>query len=153
MAPHSHVRDQTWWRTPWIKEAESEIFGKTQVMEETIPEMDEENLEVSGVDLSIDLWDVTSPSSMHADVDEEDDGDDLSFIGHETRHVMTEVLNDALSVEPGCRVDPMMTHEGNKIYKASLVNLLIAQCYLIPKLNMRLPGEGKPTPENSIGNK
>ncbi|KAL3688152.1 hypothetical protein R1sor_014461 [Riccia sorocarpa] len=125
MAPHSHVRDQTWWRTPWVKEKESEIFGKTQIMEETIQEMDEENLEDSGVDLSTDLWDITSPSNMHADVDEEDVGDDLSFIGHETQHVMTEVLNNALSGEPECHVDPMVTHEGNRIYKASLVSLLV----------------------------
>ncbi|KAL3696452.1 hypothetical protein R1sor_010528 [Riccia sorocarpa] len=97
MAPHNHVRDQTWWKTPWVKEKESEIFGKIQAMEETILEMDEENLEDSGVDLSTDLWDVISSSNMHADVDEEDVGDDLSFIGHETRHVMTEVLNNILS--------------------------------------------------------
>ncbi|KAL3685474.1 hypothetical protein R1sor_003496 [Riccia sorocarpa] len=108
MAPHSHVRDQTWWKTPWVKEKESEIFGKIQAMEETILEMDEENLEDSGVDLSTDLWDVTSPSNMHADVDEEDIGDDLSFIGHETRHVMTGVLNNALSGEPKCQVVPKM---------------------------------------------
>ncbi|KAL3685001.1 hypothetical protein R1sor_003023 [Riccia sorocarpa] len=51
-----------------------------------------------------------------------DDGvDDLSFVGHETRHVMTEVLNDVFSAESSSKVNPMVTHEGHEIYKVSLL--------------------------------
>ncbi|KAL3681242.1 hypothetical protein R1sor_024198 [Riccia sorocarpa] len=90
MTPHNRVRDQTWWKTPWVKEKELQMFGKSQPNEDT-----EEELE---------------------DIFCEDGR-------HETRHVMTEVLNEVLLIESTSKVDPMVSHEGHPVYKASLATV------------------------------
>ncbi|KAL3689330.1 hypothetical protein R1sor_015639 [Riccia sorocarpa] len=126
MAPHSHVRDQVWWRTPWVKEKECGIFGKNLPMEENIPELDEESLEDTNESLLSDLWDIATPTTIEEDVNNDDEADDLSFLGHETQHVMTEVLSEVLASESGCKVEPMVSHEDHQIYKASLVSLLVS---------------------------
>ncbi|KAL3677020.1 hypothetical protein R1sor_026968 [Riccia sorocarpa] len=110
MAPHNHVRDQTWFRTPWVKEKELGMFGKAQTNEETEPEL--EGVYIGG-SLSPDLWDVTIPADVLEGQLDEDGADDLSFIGHETRHVMTEVLNEVLSTESTSKIDPMVSHDGH----------------------------------------
>ncbi|KAL3693735.1 hypothetical protein R1sor_007386 [Riccia sorocarpa] len=125
MAPHNRVRDQTWWRTPWVKEEELQMFGKSQPNEDHEEELEEAFLEDGSASLSFDLWDVTTLGGVREGVSGEDEEDDLPFVGHETRHVMTEVLNEVLSTESTSKVDPMMSHEGHPVYKASLVSLLV----------------------------
>ncbi|KAL3681020.1 hypothetical protein R1sor_023976 [Riccia sorocarpa] len=135
MAPHARVKDQTWWKTPWVKERVHKIFGKAcgigkaRGMEEPEPDTDEsdpemefEDVEDGNTGLSDDLWEVTTPVT----VQEDDDGiDDLALLGHETRHVMADVLNEVLAEPSTCKVDPMVSHEGHQMYKASLVSLLV----------------------------
>ncbi|KAL3678663.1 hypothetical protein R1sor_021619 [Riccia sorocarpa] len=125
MAPHNRVRDQTWWKTPWVKEKELQMFGKSQPNEDTEEDLEDRFGEDGSGSLSSDLWDVTTPVGDHVGLSGEDAEDDLPFVGHETRHVMTEVLNEVLSTEPTSKVDPMVSHEGHPVYKASLVSLLV----------------------------
>ncbi|KAL3685965.1 hypothetical protein R1sor_003987 [Riccia sorocarpa] len=125
MAPHNRVRDQTWWRTPWVKEEELQMFGKSQPNENHEEELEEAFFEDGSASLSFDLWDVTTPRGVREGVSGEDAEDDLPFVGHETRHVMTEVLNEVLSTVSTSKVDPMVSHEGHLVYKASLVSLLV----------------------------
>ncbi|KAL3693162.1 hypothetical protein R1sor_006813 [Riccia sorocarpa] len=97
MALHNRVRDQTWWKTPWVKEKELQMFGKSQTNEDTEEELDDIFCEDGSGSLSSDLWDVTTPGGDHVGLSSEDAEDDLPFVGHETQHVMTEVLNEVVS--------------------------------------------------------
>ncbi|KAL3680514.1 hypothetical protein R1sor_023470 [Riccia sorocarpa] len=122
MAPHSRVRDQQWWNAPWVIECEYKTEGTVLCLDDV-----ERNASSEGEfeDSSFcDLWDTPSlPSGGDDDIG--DDIDDLSVVGHETRQVMTEMFNDALSEKSLTKVDPMVSLEGHMIYKATLVSQLV----------------------------
>ncbi|KAL3695728.1 hypothetical protein R1sor_009804 [Riccia sorocarpa] len=124
MALHNRVSDQTWWKTPWVKEKELQMFGKSQPNEDTEEELEDIFCEDGSGSLSSDLWDVTTPGGDHVGLSGEDAEDDLPFVCHETRHDMTEVLNEVLSTESTSKVDPMVSHEGHPVYK-SFINEFI----------------------------
>ncbi|KAL3691845.1 hypothetical protein R1sor_005496 [Riccia sorocarpa] len=85
-----------------------------------MPEVKEDNLEDDGASPFTDLWEVATPPNVLEDHADDDGVDDLSVVGDEMCHVMTEVLNDVLSTESSSKVNPMVTHESHEIYKASL---------------------------------
>ncbi|KAL3679398.1 hypothetical protein R1sor_022354 [Riccia sorocarpa] len=108
-----HVKQETIW---------SKLHPRPVDHEE---ELEEAFFENGSASLSSDLWDVITLRGVREGVFGEDAEDDLPFVGHETRHVMTEVLNEVLSTESTSKVDPMVSHEGHPVYKASLVSLLV----------------------------
>ncbi|KAL3679608.1 hypothetical protein R1sor_022564 [Riccia sorocarpa] len=96
------------------------MFGKSQPNEDPEEELEELFCEDSSASLFPDLWDVTTPGGVRDGLFGEDAEDDLPFVGHETRHVMTEVLNEVLSTKSSSKVEPMVSHEGHQVYEASL---------------------------------
>ncbi|KAL3677821.1 hypothetical protein R1sor_020777 [Riccia sorocarpa] len=101
-------------------------LGGKHVKQDTIwKELEDTFFEDGSASLSSDLWNVTTPGGVRDGLSGEDAEDDLPFVGHETRHVMTEVLNEVLLTESNSKADPMVSHEGHPVYKASLVSLLV----------------------------
>ncbi|KAL3680804.1 hypothetical protein R1sor_023760 [Riccia sorocarpa] len=74
-----------------------------------------------------DLWDLAFPVQLEgSDSEQEDDVDDLTILGHETRHVMSEVLQQISSEDQEVKkYDPMVVYDGHAIYKATLVSQLV----------------------------
>ncbi|KAL3676716.1 hypothetical protein R1sor_026664 [Riccia sorocarpa] len=94
MAPHTGVRDQTWWKAPWASEKDLGVFAKAN-------------------------------DAGGSDSEEDDGADDLAVIGHEARHVMSEVLQQVCSEEEVTKFDPLVAYDGHSIYKATLVSQLV----------------------------
>ncbi|KAL3685298.1 hypothetical protein R1sor_003320 [Riccia sorocarpa] len=130
MAPHPGVRDQVWWRTPWKVEAELKLFRLTSTR---VDEPEDEEGQMVGVtegEPECNSWDMSLAREVpdpDPEEDDEDDGvDDLSIVGHETRHVLAEVLQQVHSDGASVRkYDPMVEYEGHTIYKATLVSQLL----------------------------
>ncbi|KAL3681170.1 hypothetical protein R1sor_024126 [Riccia sorocarpa] len=127
-----HVKQDTIWsmlhpRPPGQYEPDLASFTNLETDSEVVDALKTglREAQYSGGSLSPDLWDVTTPTDVPEGQSDEDRADDLSFIGHKTRHVMTEVLNEVLSTESASKIDPMVSHEGHQVYKASLVSLLV----------------------------
>ncbi|KAL3685466.1 hypothetical protein R1sor_003488 [Riccia sorocarpa] len=100
MAPHTGVRNQIWWKTPWVSEMELGLFQRGS---EVAPDpMDNEGEgfedELANSNTVGDLWDLAFPIQLEGSDSEQEDGvDDLTILGHETRHVMSEVLQQISS--------------------------------------------------------
>ncbi|KAL3693255.1 hypothetical protein R1sor_006906 [Riccia sorocarpa] len=130
MAPHTGVRDQVWWRTPWKVEAELKLFRSTSTR---VDEPEDEEGQMVGVtegEPECNSWDMSLarevPDPDPEEDDEDDSVDDLSIVGHETRHVLAEVLQQVHSDGASVRkYDPMVEYEGHTIYKATLVSQLL----------------------------
>ncbi|KAL3680822.1 hypothetical protein R1sor_023778 [Riccia sorocarpa] len=128
MAPHTGVRDQAWWKTPWKVETNLKLFGAglNRVDDPTdcnvdITDAPEPNCPSWDMPLSMDVFDEDS------ELDDQGDGvDDATIVGHETRHIMAEVLQqvqcEGASVS---KYDPMVAYDGHSIYKATLVSQLL----------------------------
>ncbi|KAL3699442.1 hypothetical protein R1sor_017464 [Riccia sorocarpa] len=98
MAPHTGIRNQVWWKTPWVSEMELGLFQRGSEV---------------------------APDPM--DNEEQEDGvDDLTLLGNETRHVMSEVLQQISSEDQEVKkYDSMVVYDGHAIYKATLVSQLV----------------------------
>ncbi|KAL3687374.1 hypothetical protein R1sor_013683 [Riccia sorocarpa] len=130
MAPHTGVRNQVWWKTPWITERELGLFERSvEVSPESLEsERDDGEAELADLNTIGDLWDLTSQVSYEGPESElEDDGaDDLAVAGHETKHIMSEVFHELCSDEQEVMMfDPMVSYDGHSIYKATLVSQLV----------------------------
>ncbi|KAL3702081.1 hypothetical protein R1sor_020103 [Riccia sorocarpa] len=130
MAPHPGVRDQAWWKTPWQVEADLKVFGSSSTVENEASDSDGEIVEATDREPECSSWDMFLQSEVpdpDPEVDDGDDGaDDLSVVGHETRHVMAEVLQQVQAEGASVRkYDPMVVYEGHNIYKATLVSQLL----------------------------
>ncbi|KAL3677806.1 hypothetical protein R1sor_020762 [Riccia sorocarpa] len=130
MAPHTGVRNQVWWKTPWITERELGLFERSmEVSPESLEsERDDGEAELADLNTIGDLWDLISQVPCEGPKSElEDDGaDDLAVAGHETRHIMSEVFHELCSDEQEVKMfDPMVSYDGHSIYKATLVSQLV----------------------------
>ncbi|KAL3678512.1 hypothetical protein R1sor_021468 [Riccia sorocarpa] len=132
MAPHTGVRDQTWWKAPWANEKDLGVFAKANDVStcpaDTARDTEAEEYDGGIADLNTigDLWDLASPLQAGGSDSEEDDGaDDLAVVGHEARHVMSEVLQQVCSDEEVTKFDPLVIYDGHSIYKATLVSQLV----------------------------
>ncbi|KAL3701571.1 hypothetical protein R1sor_019593 [Riccia sorocarpa] len=129
MAPHTGVRNQAWWKTPWIIGKELRLFERG--LDTSPVHVDTESDEVGGddADLSgpVDLWDLSTDVQAQGSDDAEDDGaDDLAVVGHETSHVLAEVFDQICSEEEEVKkFDPIVLFYGHSIYKATLVSQLV----------------------------
>ncbi|KAL3693934.1 hypothetical protein R1sor_007585 [Riccia sorocarpa] len=73
-----------------------------------------------------DLWDLAFPVQLEGSDSEQEDGVDDLTLGHETRHVMSEVLQQISSEDQDVKkYDPMVVYDGHAIYKATLVSQLV----------------------------
>ncbi|KAL3684531.1 hypothetical protein R1sor_002553 [Riccia sorocarpa] len=128
MAPHTGVRDQTWWKAPWASEKDLGVFAKANDVS-TCPadtKAEEYDGEIADPNTTGDLWDLASPlQAGGSDSEEEDGANDLAVVGHEARHVMSEVLQQVCSEEEVTKFDPLVAYDGHSIYKATLVSQLI----------------------------
>ncbi|KAL3687178.1 hypothetical protein R1sor_013487 [Riccia sorocarpa] len=130
MAPHTWVRNQVWWKTPWVTERELGLFERSiEVSPEALEsELDEGEAELADLNTTGGLWDLTSPVLSEGPESElEDDGvDDLAVAGHETRHIMSEVFHELCSDEQQVKkFNPMVSYDGHSIYKTTLVSQLV----------------------------
>ncbi|KAL3682655.1 hypothetical protein R1sor_000677 [Riccia sorocarpa] len=129
MASRAGVTNQAWWRTPWTVEEDLGLFDKASEVAAEHMDTEAEELEGEIVNLEApgDLWALTTPVHHEGSESEQEDGaDDLAVIGHETRHVMSEVLQQvSLEEEHVKKYDPMVVYDGHSIYKATLVIQLV----------------------------
>ncbi|KAL3695521.1 hypothetical protein R1sor_009597 [Riccia sorocarpa] len=130
MAPHHGVRDQAWWKTPWQVEADLKVFGSSSTVENEASDSDGEIVEATDREPECSSWDMSLQREVpdpDPEVDDGDDGaDDLSVVGHETRHVLAEVLQQVQAEGASVsKYDPMVVYEGHSIYKATLVSQLL----------------------------
>ncbi|KAL3681471.1 hypothetical protein R1sor_024427 [Riccia sorocarpa] len=121
---HSHVKQQTIWET------ELEFLGRIIERNAALPDVDEETGDEAERADECSVWDMSLTrgiSEEGPDNEEDDDGvDDLSIIGHETRHVLADVLQQVHSEGASVnKYDPMVVYEGHSIYKATLVSQLL----------------------------
>ncbi|KAL3676290.1 hypothetical protein R1sor_026238 [Riccia sorocarpa] len=111
------VRNRTWWKTPWVCEKEMGVFDKAaevaiDPMDVEVQDTDQEMENLHGTD---DLWDLAVPQQPGgSDSEHEDGADDCEVVGHEARHVMSEVLQEISSEgEQVKKFDPMVVYDGH----------------------------------------
>ncbi|KAL3691055.1 hypothetical protein R1sor_004706 [Riccia sorocarpa] len=125
MAPHTGVRNQVWWKTPWVTEMELGLFQRGSKVAPDPVDNEGEGFEgeLPNSNAVGDLWDLAFPVQREGSDSEQEDGvDDLTILGHETRHVMSEVLQQISSEDQEVKkYDPMVVYDGHAIYKATLV--------------------------------
>ncbi|KAL3696514.1 hypothetical protein R1sor_010590 [Riccia sorocarpa] len=125
MASRTGVRDQTWWKTPWVSEKEMRLFERGSEMARDPAHVDLEENGHASTDLETvgDLWELVVPmEDLGSETEEEDGLDDLALLGHESRHIMSKVLHQVESgEEEPVKFDPMVVYVGHSIYKATLV--------------------------------
>ncbi|KAL3700859.1 hypothetical protein R1sor_018881 [Riccia sorocarpa] len=128
MAPHTGVRDQAWWKTPWKVESDLKLFGAGMNRVDDPADVDSDIIDA--VETECPSWDMPlsrdSPEE-DSELDDQGDGvDDATIVGHETRHIMAEVLQqvqcEGASIS---KYDPMVSYDGHSIYKATLVSQLL----------------------------
>ncbi|KAL3678263.1 hypothetical protein R1sor_021219 [Riccia sorocarpa] len=128
MAPHTGVRDQAWWKTPWKVETDLKLFGAGLNRVDDPTECDVDITDALEPDCP--SWDMPLSRDVldeDSELDDQGDGvDDATIVGHETRHIMAEVLQqvqcEGASVS---KYDPMVAYDGHNIYKATLVSQLL----------------------------
>ncbi|KAL3696831.1 hypothetical protein R1sor_010907 [Riccia sorocarpa] len=129
MASRTGVRDQTWWKTPWVFEKEMGLFERDSKTARDPADVDLEENGPASTDLETvrDLWELVAlVEDPGSEVEEEDGLDDLALLGHETRHIMSEILHQVESgEEEPIKFDPMVVYDGHSIYKATLVSQLV----------------------------
>ncbi|KAL3691212.1 hypothetical protein R1sor_004863 [Riccia sorocarpa] len=129
MAPHTRVRNQTWWKTPWVCEKKLGVFDKAAevVVDPMDVEVQDTDQEMENLHATDDLWDLAAPQQPGgSDFEQEDGADDYEVVGHEARHVMLEVMQEISSEGEHVRkIDPMVVYDGHSIYKATLVSQLV----------------------------
>ncbi|KAL3676221.1 hypothetical protein R1sor_026169 [Riccia sorocarpa] len=128
MAPHAGVTNQTWWKTPWIVEKSLGVFDKASEVaaDHLVAEAEEFEGDIANLEVPGDLWALTSHVQHEGEESEQEDVvNDLAVVGHETRHVMSEILQEASDEEVVKKFDPMVVYDGHAIYKATLVSQLV----------------------------
>ncbi|KAL3698403.1 hypothetical protein R1sor_012479 [Riccia sorocarpa] len=114
MAPHAGVRNQAWWKTPWVCEKELGVFDKAA--EVAVDPMDVEvqdtDQEMENLQAADDLWDLAVPQQPGGSNSEQEDGaDDCEVVGHEARHL---VGNPTLSKDRLTRIKQSIYFNGEK---------------------------------------
>ncbi|KAL3692300.1 hypothetical protein R1sor_005951 [Riccia sorocarpa] len=129
MAPHTGVRNQVWWKTPWVSEMELGLFQRGSEVAPDLVDNEGEGFESEPPNSNAvgDLWDLAFPVQREGSDSEQEDGvDDLTILGNETRHVMSEVLQQISSEDQEVKkYDPMVVYDGHAIYKVTLVSQLV----------------------------
>ncbi|KAL3701925.1 hypothetical protein R1sor_019947 [Riccia sorocarpa] len=127
MAPHTSVRDQSWWRAPWVLERDFWNNKRNDVVDSSqVDDWDAETVPVEDTPLS-EFWLLPNEEDVTDENTESDGVNDLHVLENETRHVMAKYLDQALSgsvFSESPRVDPMVSFDGHQIYKATLVSQL-----------------------------
>ncbi|KAL3685188.1 hypothetical protein R1sor_003210 [Riccia sorocarpa] len=129
MAPHTGVRNQVWWKTPWVNEIELGLFHRGS--EVALDPVDDEGEgfegELGNSNAIGDLWDIAFPVQREgSDSEQVDDINDLTVLCHETRHVMSEVLQQISSEDQEVKkYNSMVVYDGHAIYKTTLVSQLV----------------------------
>ncbi|KAL3695582.1 hypothetical protein R1sor_009658 [Riccia sorocarpa] len=129
MAPRTGVRNQTWWKTPWVSEKEMGLFerGSESARDPADVDLEENGPTSTDPETVGDLWELVVPVENPGSEAEEENGlDDLALLDHETRHIMSEILHHVESgEEEPVKFDPMIVYDGHSIYKATLVSQLV----------------------------
>ncbi|KAL3681114.1 hypothetical protein R1sor_024070 [Riccia sorocarpa] len=131
MAPHTGVRDQAWWKTPWKVESDLKLSGAGMNRVDDPTDVDSDIIDAAETaETECPSWDMPlsrdSPEE-DSELDEQGDGvDDATIVGHETRHIMAEVLQQVQCEGANVsKYDPMVSYDGHSIYKATLVSQLL----------------------------
>ncbi|KAL3688766.1 hypothetical protein R1sor_015075 [Riccia sorocarpa] len=109
MAPHTGVRNQIWWKTPWVSEMELGLFQRGSEVAPDPVDNEGEGFEGEPANSNAigDLWDLAFPVQLEGSDSEQEDGvDDMTILGHETRHVMSEVLQQISSEDQEVKKEP-----------------------------------------------
>ncbi|KAL3683977.1 hypothetical protein R1sor_001999 [Riccia sorocarpa] len=128
LSDFARVTNQTWWKTLWIVEKSLGVFDKASEVaaDHLVAEAEEFEGDIANLEAPGDLWALTSHVQPEGEESEQEDGvNDLAVVGHETRHVMSEILQDASDEEVVKKFDPMVVYDGHAIYKATLVSQLV----------------------------
>ncbi|KAL3692696.1 hypothetical protein R1sor_006347 [Riccia sorocarpa] len=94
------------------------------------PECDVDVPDAEELETDCPSWDMSLARDVpdgDTELDDQGDGvDDATIVGHETKHIMAEVLQQVQSEGASVsKYDPMVAYDGHSIYKATLVSQLL----------------------------